>query len=143
MILNKLFVENVKHKYPNASICVCSILPRRGKGTYIQALNFVSSSVSTFIHKMCLKNNKMRFIDLRSESTSINVPNGALYNLNDQNSVHISEAGATVVSDILLDYVKSPVEGEYTIPNTKKRIRSSPSTPGSADKQQSKILKPF
>jgi hypothetical protein len=37
----------------------------------------------------------------------------------------------------------SPVEGEYTTPNTKKRIRSSTSTPGSTDKQQSKIPKPF
>jgi hypothetical protein len=44
---------------------------------------------------MCLKNNKMRFIDLWSESTSIIVPNRALYNLYDPNSVHISEAGAT------------------------------------------------
>jgi hypothetical protein len=43
----------------------------------------------------------------------------------------------------ILDYVKSPVEGEYTTPNTKKRIRSSTSTPGSTDKQQSKIPKPF
>jgi hypothetical protein len=34
-------------------------------------------------------------------------------------------------------------KGEYTTPNTKKRIRSSTSTPGSTDKQQSKILKPF
>jgi hypothetical protein len=50
--------------------------------------------------------------------------------------VHISEAGASVISDIILDYVKSPVEGEYTTPNTKKRIRSSTSTPGSTDKQQ-------
>jgi hypothetical protein len=41
------------------------------------------------------------------------------------------------------NYVKSPVEGEYTTPNTKKRIRSSTSTPGSTDKQQSKIPKPF
>jgi hypothetical protein len=55
--------------------------------------------------------------------------------------VHISEAGASVISDIILDYVKSPVEGEYTTPNTKKRIRSSTSTPGSTDKQQSKIPK--
>jgi hypothetical protein len=44
-------------------------------------------------------------------------------------------------SDIILDYVKSPVEGEYTTPNTKKRIRSSTSTPVSTDKQQSKIPK--
>jgi hypothetical protein len=66
-----------------------------------------------------------------------------LYNLNDPSGVHISEAGASVISDIILDYVKSPVEGEYTTPNTKKRIRSSTSIPGSTDKQQSKILKPF
>jgi hypothetical protein len=45
--------------------------------------------------------------------------------------------------NIILDYVKSPVEGKYTTPNTKKRIRSTTSTPGSTDKQQSKIPKPF
>jgi hypothetical protein len=51
-----------------------------------------------------------------------NVPNRALYNLNDSSGVHISEAGASVISDIILDYVKSPVEGEYTTPNTKKNV---------------------
>jgi len=50
---------------------------------------------------------------------------------------------SSVISDIILDYAKSPVEGEYTTPNTKKRIRSSASTPGSTDKQQSNIPKPF
>jgi hypothetical protein len=54
---------------------------------------------------------KMRFIDLWSKFTTTNVPNRALYNLNDPSSVHISEAGASVISDIILDYVKSPVEG--------------------------------
>jgi Na+-transporting NADH:ubiquinone oxidoreductase subunit NqrE len=64
-------VENVKHKYPNASIGVCSILPGRGKGTHIQALNSVASSVNTFIKKLCLKNNKMRFIDTLSLISSV------------------------------------------------------------------------
>ena len=62
----------------------------------------------------------MRFIDLWSKFTPNNVPNRALYNLNDPSGVHISEAGASVISDIILDYVNSPVEGEYTTPNTKK-----------------------
>jgi hypothetical protein len=62
----------------------------------------------------------MRFIDLWSEFTPNNVPNRSLYSLNDPSGVHISEAGASVISDIILDYVKSPVEGEYTTPNTKK-----------------------
>ena len=78
----------------------------------------------------------MKFIDLWSEFTPSHVPNRALYNLNDSRGVHISEAGASGISDILLDYVISPVEGEYTTPNTKKRIRSSTSTPTSSDKQQ-------
>jgi hypothetical protein len=47
----------------------------------------------------------------------------------------------STISDIILDYVTSPIEGEYTTPNTKKRIRSSTSTPGSTDKQQSQISK--
>ena len=36
----------------------------------------------------------------------------AIYKLND-----ISEAGASVISDIILDYVKLPVEGNYTTQN--------------------------
>ena len=64
----------------------------------------------------------MRFTDLWSEFTPNNVPNRALYNLNDPHGVHISEAGVSVISDIILDYVKSPVEGEYTTPNTKKNV---------------------
>jgi hypothetical protein len=42
----------------------------------------------------------------------------------------------SVISDIKLDYVKSPVEGEYTTPKTKQRIRNSRSTPGSNGKKQ-------
>ena len=60
----------------------------------------------------------MRFIDLWSEFTPNNVPNRALYSLNDQSGIHISDAGASVISDIILDYVTSPIEGEYTTPNT-------------------------
>ena len=61
----------------------------------------------------------------------------ALYNLNDPSGVHISEAGASGISDIILDYVKSPVEGQYTNQNIQKKgIRSSTSTPTSSDKQQ-------
>ena len=79
----------------------------------------------------------MGFIDLWSEFTPNNVPNRALYNLNDPSGVHISEAGASGISDIILDYVKSPVEGQYTNQNTQKKgIRSSTSTPTSSDKQQ-------
>jgi hypothetical protein len=51
----------------------------------------------------------MRFIDLWSEFTANNVPTRALYNLNDPRGVHISEAGASVISDIILDYVKSRI----------------------------------
>ena len=80
---------------------------------------------------MCLKNNNIKFIDLWSEFTPNNVPNRALYKLNDSCGVHINEAGTSVISDIILDYVKSPVEGEYTTPNTK-----IASTPTSSDKQQ-------
>jgi len=36
---------------------------------------------------MCLKNNNMKFINLRSELTPNNVPNRALYNLNDLSGV--------------------------------------------------------
>ena len=82
----------------------------------------------------------MKFIDLWSEFTPKYVPNRIIYKLND-----ISEAGASVISDIILDYVKLPLEGDYTTQNKKikKRIRSSTSTPGSTDKQQSKIPKPL
>jgi hypothetical protein len=64
--------------------------------------------------KLYLKNNKMKFIDLWSEFTPKYVPNRAIYKLND-----ISEAGASVISDIILDYVKLPLEGDYTTQNKK------------------------
>jgi hypothetical protein len=47
----------------------------------------------------------MKFIELWSEFTPKYVPNRAIYKLND-----ISEAGASVISDIILDYVKLPVK---------------------------------
>ena len=55
--------------------------------------------------KLYLKNNKIKFIDLWSEFTPKYVPNRAIYKFND-----ISEAGASVISDIILDYVKLPVK---------------------------------
>jgi hypothetical protein len=69
------------------------------------------------------------FIDLWSEFTPNNVPNRALYNLNDPSGVHISEAGASGISDIILDYVKSPVEGQYTNQNTNLFLCSMIHTP--------------
>ena len=59
----------------------------------------------------------MKFIDLWSEFTPTYVSNRALYYLNDSIWVHISEAGGSVISDITLDYAKSPVEGEYSTRN--------------------------
>ena len=47
----------------------------------------------------------MKFIDLWSEFTPKYVPNRVIYKLND-----ISEAGVSVISDIILDYVKLPVK---------------------------------
>jgi hypothetical protein len=47
----------------------------------------------------------MKFIDLWLEFTPKYVPNRAIYKLND-----ISEAGVSVISDIILDYVKFPLE---------------------------------
>ena len=64
----------------------------------------------------------MGFIDLWSEFTPNNVPNRALYNLNDPSGVHISGAGDSGICDIILDYVKSPVEGQYTNQNTQKNV---------------------
>ena len=81
-------------------------------------------------------------IDLWSEFTPNNVPNRALYNLNDPCGVHVSEAGVSVISDMILYYVKLPVEGGHTTPNTRKRTRNSTPATGSTDKQQYKITKP-
>jgi hypothetical protein len=64
--------------------------------------------------KLYLKNNKMKFIDLWSEFTPKYVPNRVIYKIND-----ISEAGVSVISDIILDYVKLPLEGDYTTQNKK------------------------
>ena len=58
----------------------------------------------------------MKFIDLWSEFTPKYVPNRAIYKLND-----IGGAGASVISDIILDYVKLPVEGDYTTQNKKNK----------------------
>ena len=56
----------------------------------------------------------MKFIDLWLEFTPKYVPNRAIYKLND-----ISEAGVSVISDIILDYVKFPFECDYTTQNKK------------------------
>ena len=60
----------------------------------------------------------MKFIDLWSEFTPKYVPNRVIYKLND-----INEAGASVISHIILDYVKLPLEGDYTTQN--KRIKKN------------------
>ena len=48
-------IEAAKQKYPFAKIGICSILPRRGKGIHLQALNAAATSVNTFVRKLCKK----------------------------------------------------------------------------------------
>ena len=59
-------VENVKQKYPNANIGVCSILPRRGKGTHIQALISVENDYKAYMFNVlalncCGLKNKLQY----------------------------------------------------------------------------------
>ena len=96
--------------------------------------------------KLCAQRSKLHYIDLWSDFTPNNVPNRTLYNLNDPSGVHVSDIGAEVISDIGFDFVNASVNmnDEYLTPTNKKLLRSSTSsTPGSAEKQQSKIAKPM
>ena len=68
--------------------------------------------------------------------------NRGIYDLNDRSGVHINSAGSEFLGEIFADFASSVSDNEYQTPQSKKRLRSSTSTPGSEVKQQSKIPKP-
>jgi hypothetical protein len=57
-------IEAAKQKYPFAKIGICSILPRRGKGIHLQALNAAATLVNTFVRKLCKNSTNLQYIDL-------------------------------------------------------------------------------
>ena len=135
-------IETAKQKYPFAKIGICSILPRRGKGIHLQALNAAATSVNTFVRTLCKKSTNLQYIDLWTECTPNGVPNRGIYDLNDRSGVHINSAGSEFLGEIFADFASSVSDNEYQTPQSKKKLRSSTSTPGSEVKQQSKIPKP-
>ncbi|VDI05459.1 Hypothetical predicted protein [Mytilus galloprovincialis] len=133
-------IDTLKTKYPNARIGICSILPRRGKGSSIQALNTAARSVNSFTQKLCVKSQVLKYIDLWDEFAPNKTPFRALFDLNDPSGVHISKSGIELMENIFEDFINSKCEGEYETPS-KKRNRSSSSTPGSSEKQVTKMPK--
>jgi len=135
-------IEAAKQKYPFAKIGIYSILPRRGKGIHLQALNAAATSVNTFVCKLCKRTTNLQYIDLWTDCTPNGVPNRGTYDLNDPSGVYIKSVGSDFLGEIFADFASSVSDNEYQTPQSKKSLRSSTSTPGSKVKQQSKIPKP-
>ena len=137
-------VEKVTKSFPNAQIGICSIIPRKGKSLNIQTLNTASSSVNSFLKKMCEKDSNLEYIDLWTEFTNNDDhPIRTLYDTNDHSGVHINTDGAEVMADEILEFILSDSEVTNQTPLKKnKRTRSvTSSTPDSAVKQHTKMQK--
>lgn len=131
-------VEKVKTQYKGAKIGVCSIMPRRGKGAFTVEMNKSAQSVNTFTRKLCAQNSRLHYIDVWTEFTPNNVPNKNMYDTTDATGIHVSTTGAEIMKAIFFDFMNSTHDGVYPTPQARKRLRSSGSTPGSADKQRNK-----
>jgi hypothetical protein len=65
-----------------------------------------------------------------------------MYDLNDPSGVHIKSVGSKFLGEIFADFASSVSDSEYQTSQSKKKLRSYTSTPGSEVKQQSTIPKP-
>ena len=135
-------INKVKGKFPNANIAVCSVLPRKGKSPGITKMNLTSSFVNTFVQKMCRKDHRLTYIDLWEEFFSTRgSPTKSLYDSNDPSGVHVCPAGAQVMYEAMEEFIGVENLGEFQTPSSRKRKKSTVSTPGSIEKQQPKIHK--
>ncbi|CAG2188893.1 unnamed protein product [Mytilus edulis] len=134
-------INKVKAEFPNADICIFSILPRKGKGQTLTKCNLTSHSVNLYMEKVCSKDQRLSFIDLWDDfcrpGMGVN-PIKTLFDKNDPSGVHINPEGAKQLVSLVKNFMSIDRLGEYVTPSGKKRTRSSASTPGSAEKQQSK-----
>ncbi|CAG2244320.1 ecm [Mytilus edulis] len=134
-------INKVKAEFPNADICIFSILPRKGKGQTLTKCNLTSHSVNLYMEKVCSKDQRLSFIDLWDDfcrpGMGVN-PIKTLFDKNDPSGVHINSEGAKQLVSLVKNFMSIDRLGEYVTPSGKKRTRSSASTPGSAEKQQSK-----
>jgi lysophospholipase L1-like esterase len=135
-------IKATKQKYHFSKIGIYSILPRRGKGMHLQALNAAATSVNTFARKLCKRTTNLQYIDLWTDCIPNGVPNRGMYDLNDPSGVHIKSAGPKFLGEIFADFASSVSDNEYQTSQSKKKLRSYTSTPGSEVKQQSTIPKP-
>ncbi|VDI48268.1 Hypothetical predicted protein [Mytilus galloprovincialis] len=139
-------INKVKAEFPNADICIFSILPRKGKGQTLTKCNLTSHSVNLYMEKVCSKDQRLSFIDLWDDfcrpGMGVN-PIKTLFDKNDPSGVHINPEGAKQLVSLVKNFMSIDRLGEYVTPSGKKRTRSSASTPGSAEKQQSKRQNSF
>ena len=84
-------IESAKQKYPFAKIGDCSILPRRGKGIHLQALNAATTSVNTFVRKLCQKRTNLQYINLWTGFYTQR--SSKPRNVRSKTGVHINSAG--------------------------------------------------
>ncbi|VDI46899.1 Hypothetical predicted protein [Mytilus galloprovincialis] len=93
------------------------------------------------MEKVCSKDQRLSFIDLWDDfcrpGMGVN-PIKTLFDKNDPSGVHINPEGAKQLVSLVKNFMSIDRLGEYETPSGKKRTRSSASTPGSAEKQQSK-----
>lgn len=97
-------INNTKLEFPNTPIGVCSIIPRKGKGGKISALNESTIAANTYIQKVCEQDNQLTFIDMDIDFIRNGHPVRALYDSDDQSGVHVSAQGAQCLQKKMYEF---------------------------------------
>lgn len=141
-------ISKIKTEYPEAHIGICNIIPRRGTGNHAVKLNTTSSSVNTYLQKLCKRNFKLHFIDIASEFYNQDGHvKKTMFDKNDSSGVHIGQSGVDHITSKITDFLNTVHPSSIQSPQSpdaidRKRNRSElTSTPGSADRQPNKQAK--
>lgn len=134
-------VTKVKSAFPDSRIGVCSIIPRKGNGNRTVKMNETSNSVSTFLSKLCIRDQSLQFVDITSQFyTSEGHLQKAMYDKNDGNGIHIGQKGIELITSKVdeffnLDSVIHQAPQTPAAHERKRNLSELTITPNSADRK--------
>ena len=105
-------IQSIEEQFPDATVGVCSIPPRRGKGNAVSNNNNAANKTNVFMKKYCAKKRSRLYVDTWTTLTSNGgQPVKRLFSATDKSGVHYSTLGkGEVISCMtasLLDYFES------------------------------------
>ena len=121
----------VKSNLPNSVVGICTILPRKGKGSNITKCNDTVLHVNIFLKKLCIRE-QIECVDAYELFTKQGNVVKSLFDNIDSSGVHISVEGCTKIRDKIVTFSDSDkvIGAELKTPRkrTNSALLSTPNT---------------